>query len=215
MTAVDRPAGRPEHDVAVTRSVAVAETMDDIRAIEGELGVTREGVAAIRDRLLRLADRRELFPLDDFPGPGQDDDRRSFLYRLAQDDDDRFALYAQRSTGAVKTPAHNHTTWAVVVGFDGQELNRFYERNGDGGVTETHQHLVEAGTGVAMLPDDLHSIHIESPALNFHCYGLALERLDGRVFYDARNQEWKVFNSVSGIREARPDRSDREQAQFC
>ena len=68
------------------------------------------------------------------------------------------------------------------------------------------QHMVEAGTGVAMLPDDLHSIHIDTPSLNFHCYGLALERLDERVYYDARNHEWKVFNAVSNIHEARPDR---------
>ena len=188
---------------AETRAAAVATAMDDIRTIEGDLGVTRAGVEAIRDRLVALAAERDLFPLDDFPGPAPGDDERSCLYRLAQDGDDRFALYAQRSTGAVSTPAHNHTTWAVVVGFDGQELNRFYERSDDGGVTETHQHLVEAGTGVAMLPDDLHSIHIDAPALNFHCYGLALERLDERVYYDARNDEWKVFANVSNIREAR------------
>jgi hypothetical protein len=71
-------------------------------------------------------------------------------------------------------------------------------------VTETHDHQVEAGTGVAMLADDLHSIHIDGTALNFHCYGLALERLDRRVYYDASAERWKVFSSVSGIREARP-----------
>ncbi len=190
-------------DIPAARAAAVAEAMDDIRTIEADLGVTRAGVEAIRDRLIALAEQRTLFPLDDFPGPGDDDDRRSLLYRLAQDDDDRFALYAQRSTGAVKTPAHNHTTWAVVVGFDGQELNRFYDRSDEGGVVETHQHMVEAGTGVAMLPDDLHSIHIEASSLNFHCYGLALERLDERVYYDAKNDDWKVFANVSGIREAR------------
>ncbi len=190
-------------DRTSARAAAVAEAMDDIRSIESDLGVTRPGVEAIRDRLLSLAAERELFPLGDFPGPTPDEDRRSLLYRLAQDDDDRFVLYAQRSTGPVKTPAHNHTTWAVVVGFDGQELNRFYRRTEDGGVAETHTHLVEAGTGVAMLPDDLHSIHIETPALNFHCYGLALERLDERVYYDARNHDWKVFANVSGIKEAR------------
>ncbi len=186
---------------AQLRDAAVAEAMDDIRSIEADLGVTRAGVEAIRDRLLSLSAQRDLFPLEDFPGP--QDGARSCLYRLAQDDDDRFVLYAQRSTGSVKTPAHNHTTWAVVVGFDGQELNRFYQRSDDGGVAETHTHMVEAGTGVAMLPDDLHSIHIEEPALNFHCYGLALERLDERVYYDAKNHDWKVFSSVSGIKEAR------------
>ena len=192
--------------MAVARTAAVAGAMDDIRTIEHELGVTRSGVEAIRDRLIELAGERDLFPLDEFPGPAADSGERSRLYRLAQDPDDRFALYAQRSTAAVSTPAHNHTTWAVVVGFEGQELNRFYERSADGGVAETDQHMVEAGTGVAMLPDDLHSIHIDTPSLNFHCYGLALERLDERVYYDARNHEWKVFNAVSNIHEARPDR---------
>ncbi len=191
--------------MAAARAAAVTETMDDIRAIENTVGITRSGVDAIRDRLIALAAERELFPLDDFPGPPAGGGERSRLYRLAQDADDRFALYAQRSTANVSTPAHNHTTWAVVVGFAGQELNRFSERTSDGGVTETHQHMVEAGTGVAMLPDDLHSIHIDTPSLNFHCYGLALERLDARVYYDARNEEWKAFSAVSNIHDARPD----------
>ena len=203
-------------EIPQRRAAAVAAAMDDIRRIEAEQadadGITRSGVEAIRDRLIELAAQRELFPLDHFPGPGPDDDSRSHLYRLSQDDDDRFALYAQRSNGDVKTPAHNHTTWAVVVGFEGWELNRFYERavddDGAEAVTETHHHMVEAGTGVAMLPDDLHSIHIEGSALNFHCYGLALERLADRVFFDEHNRTWKSFASVSNIREARPGRVD-------
>lgn len=31
---------------------------------------------------------------------------------------------------------HNHTTWAVVCGFDGRELNRFYPRRPDGTVEQ-------------------------------------------------------------------------------
>lgn len=176
--------------------------MSDIRGIETELGVTRSGVEAIRDRLVELSARRELFPSDDFPAPEDDDTESSYMYRLAQDDDDRFALYAQSSRGHVETPPHDHTTWAVVVGHSGSELNRFYDRRDDG-VSETHRHLVEAGTGVAMLPDDVHSIHIDGPALNFHCYGLALERLDEREYWSARDGRWKPFRATSGIRDAR------------
>jgi len=185
------------------RGAAIDETMADIRAIEAEEGVTRAGVEAIRDRLLQLVARREMFPLEDFPPPSEDDGAKSCLYRIAQDDDDRFALYVNASRGSVATPAHNHTTWAVVVGFEGQELNRFYERSDAAGVEQVDEHLVEAGTGVAMLPDDLHSIHIDGPALNFHCYGLALERLDGRVFYDRKAGEWRTFDAHGDIREAR------------
>ena len=186
-----------------TRTEIVAAAMDDIRRIEAELGMTRAGVEAIRDRLVEMASHRDVFSLDDFPLPAEDDATKSFLYRLSEDADGRFALYAQRSKGAVSTPAHNHTTWACVVGFDGQELNRFYERNDETGVSETHDHMVEAGTGVAMLPDDLHSIHIDGPALNFHCYGLALEKLDAREYWNPTEQAWKFFSATSGIREAR------------
>ena len=186
------------------RTEAVQAAMADIRKIEADLGVTRQGVEAIRDRLVELSSQRDLFPLDAFPAPDADNERNSFMYRLAQDDDDRFALYAQSSRGKVETPVHNHTTWAVVVGFSGQEHNRFFERTDDG-VTQVHDHMVQAGTGVAMLPDDLHSIHIDEPALNFHCYGLALERLDSREYYNPTENRWKIFNSVSGIREGRTE----------
>jgi predicted metal-dependent enzyme (double-stranded beta helix superfamily) len=191
-----------DENIATRRTAAVTEAMDDIRRIEQEQGVTREGVAMIRDRLVRLAEQRELFPLEDFEAPTTDDDRTNFMYRLAQDPDDRFALYAQANNGTVTTPVHNHTTWAVVVGFEGQELNKFFNRTDDG-VEQVDEHMVEAGTGVAMLPEDLHSIHISGTALNFHCYGLALERLDEREYYDPVNNRWKIFNNITGIREAR------------
>lgn len=185
------------------RSAVIAAAMDDIRDIESANGVTREAVVAIRDRLLRMAEHRDLFSLDAYPAPGPDEKAKSCLYRLSQDDDDRFALYANSSRGAVSTPAHNHTTWAVVVGFDGEELNKFYRRTEAGGVEQVDEHLVETGTGVAMVGDDLHSIHIDGPALNFHCYGLALERLDAREYYDPKADEWRVFPASTDIREAR------------
>lgn len=186
------------------RAAAIEAAMADIRSIETDRGVTRDGVEAIRDRLIALTADRTLFSLDDFPPPAPDEKLKSCLYRLAQDDDDRFVLYANASRGQVGTPAHNHTTWAVVVGFDGQELNRFYQRTDDG-VEQVDDHMVEAGTGVAMLPDDLHSIHIDGPALNFHCYGLALERLDERQYFDPKAGEWKTFPAHTDIREARPE----------
>lgn len=196
-----------EATISQQRNVAVTAAMDDIRQIEMTLGVTREAVEQIRDRIIELSEQRELFPLDDFPIPSADDERASFMYRLAQGDDDRFALYAQRSRGDVSTPVHNHTTWAVVVGFEGEELNRFFDRDDTTGVAQTHEHMVQAGTGVAMLPNDLHSIHLDAPALNFHCYGLALEELHEREYWHEGAGQWKVFRAVSGIREARPEPS--------
>ena len=70
-----------------------------------------------------------------------------------------------------------------------------------------HEVVVERGSGVAMLGDDVHSIHIEGAATNFHCYGLALERLNGRRFWHARSGEWRAYKDVGHIVEARPGRA--------
>ncbi len=85
----------------------------------------------------------------------------------------------------------------------GQELNRLYERNEQGGVTEVRQTVVEPGTGVAFMPEDLHSIHIkpEDTVLNFHMYGLALEQLHGRRFFKESTGQWLHFPASSGIRD--------------
>jgi hypothetical protein len=90
----------------------------------------------------------------------------------------------------------------VVVGVDGEELNRFYRRTPTG-VEETHAEVVKAGTGVAMLPDDLHSIHIRGGALNFHMYGLALERLESREYFRAEDASWQIFPAHRDIRDGR------------
>ena len=97
-------------------------------------------------------------------------------YRIAQNDDDELALYVQCVGDGTSAPPHEHTTWAVIVGMRGQELNRLYGPCAGGGEPQVqHEVIVERGTGVAMLGDDVHSIHIEGAATSFHCYGLALE----------------------------------------
>ncbi|MCL4798443.1 MAG: cysteine dioxygenase [Burkholderiales bacterium] len=190
-------------DRSEERSRLIAAAVADIRGIEAQEGVTRPGLERIKARLARLAERTDLFTLDDFPPPRPGEARTSCLYRLSEDDDHRFALYANAAKGRYGTPAHNHTTWAVIVGLAGDELNRFYERTPEGGVRETGRHVVRQGTGVAFMPDDLHSIHIDGALLNFHMYGLALEQLVGREYYKADAHAWAVFPPHSDIREAR------------
>ena len=189
-------------DRASERRKAIEATVADIRGIEKREGVTRASLQNIKARLIKLAARSDLFEPKDYPPPEPGQKLRSCLYRLSEDADHRFALYANASLGGYGTPAHNHTTWAVIVGVTGEELNKFYDRAG-GGVQEKGRDVVRQGTGVAFLPEDLHSIHIEAPLLNFHMYGLALEQLHRREFYKEKEARWDVFPAHSDIREAR------------
>jgi predicted metal-dependent enzyme (double-stranded beta helix superfamily) len=175
----------------------------DVRAIEVREGVTRASLEKIKQRLTRLAARQDLFSAQDFPPPAAGGKLKSCLYRVAEDADHRFALYVNATLGGHHTPAHNHTTWAVIVGVSGEELNCFYDRTEEGGVREKGRHVVKQGTGVAFMPEDLHSIHIQGPLINFHMYGLGLDQLRKREFYKADEKAWRVFPPHADIREAR------------
>ncbi len=194
-------------DKVQQRAREIAAAAADIRAIEQRDGVTRASLAKIRQRLIQLATHTSIFTTEDFPPPEPGDARRSCLYRLSEDADHRYALYANSSLGGYATPAHNHTTWAVIVGVSGEELNRFYDRTAENGVREKGQHVVQQGSGVSFMPDDLHSIQIDAPLLNFHMYGLALEQLNHREYYDPAKLAWKIFPPHSDIREARSGRA--------
>jgi predicted metal-dependent enzyme (double-stranded beta helix superfamily) len=183
------------------RKREIETAVAEIRAIEQREGVTRESLGRIKQRLIRLA-RPELFPVSDFPPPAPGGKLKSCLYRVAEDADHRFALYVNSSLGGHSTPAHNHTTWAVIVGVTGEELNRFYDRVEDRPL-ENGQFVVKQGTGVCFLPQDLHSIHIQAPLINFHMYGLGLDHLHKREFYKAAEGAWRVFPPHADIREAR------------
>lgn len=187
---------------AIARKMEIDAAVADVRQIEKRDGVTRASLEKIKQRLMRLAARQDLFTAGDFPPPERGAKRNSCLYRVSEDPDHRFALYVNSSDGNYGTPAHNHTTWAVIVGVSGEELNRFYDR-ADDGVRDKGNALVRQGTGVCFMPEDLHSIHIRAPLINFHMYGLALEQLHHREYYQAEERTWKVFPPHSDIREAR------------
>ncbi|TAJ94743.1 MAG: hypothetical protein EPO10_02675 [Reyranella sp.] len=171
------------------RAAAVRRLIDEARAIEKQ-GVNYANLDRIGGLLSSLARRTELFPQEEFP-LGAD----GGIYRLSEDPDHRFALYASAGGPGKKVPPHNHTTWAIIAGVHGAERNVVYERL-DNGAQEGVVRLREApskektlkrGDVIAFLPDDFH--HIETPvdsgnALHLHFYGLSLEHLPDRVTVD-------------------------------
>ncbi len=195
-------------DTRTRRDEAVARTIEKVRAVERDQGVTPGSLEAIKGLLLELAGRRELFPPGDFPVT--EEDGTGVVYRLAEDADHRFALYASAGAPGKSMPPHNHTTWAVIVGVHGDEHNVFYDRVDDGSVPgrgevrPSGEFTITHGTGVTLMPDDIHSIHVtgESPTVHLHMYGLALEQLHERIMFDTAEGTYKVFPAARNIRPA-------------
>ncbi len=190
-----------EISIRAARQAAVAAAVDRIRTIEREQGVTEAALEAIRAELLSLAAREHLFPASEFPPPppGKKGANR---YVMQIDADDRYALYLNALNPGNSTKPHDHTTWAVVVAVEGQELNKVYERTDDGSdparceLRVREEIMVEPGRGICLMPDAIHSIHTagDKPTRHLHMYGLALERLDERRGFDAETGEVSAYN---------------------
>ncbi|MBM3598920.1 MAG: hypothetical protein FJX35_11940 [Alphaproteobacteria bacterium] len=190
------------------RAAAVIETMARIRAIEHEHGVSTAALDRIKPELINLASQTALFPPGHFPVP---QGRTGMIYRLSEDADRRFALYASAGVAGKKAQPHNHTTWAVISGVFGDEHNVFYKRTddrsvpGQGKVEQTGELTVRKGNAVGYLPDDFHTIEVlgKSHALHLHCYGMSLENLPGRIFFsEGTSGAYKHFPPNPNIRTA-------------
>jgi len=196
--------------IAEQRAAAVVDTLARVREIETSQGINRAALSEMREELYKLAARQELFPKSDFPSPA--DGTPNVRYLLSEDADKRFALYMNSIKPGKLTDPHNHTTWAVVAAVEGEEINRFYERTDDGSqdgkasLEQSQEVVVRPGVGVAMMPDDIHSIAVEgdTPTLHLHMYGKSLDTITDRLGFDLEAGTVDRFNDKSGSAVSEP-----------
>ena len=67
---------------------------------------------------------------------------------------------------------------------------------------EARSRRLRPGDGIALLPEDIHGIHVVSrvPTRHLHMYGLSIEHLPNRIEFDMKKGTYKVFPPSSGIR---------------
>lgn len=176
--------------VSATRHDAVQQSIARMKDAIARNGLDRSVLTGILAEVRRLADARELWNEEEFPGP--DEVSRQARYLIQEDPDHGFALYLNVMLPGRRIPPHNHTTWACVAGVAGEEHNFVYRRLDDGsapGHAELElSDLVVVGpeSGIALMPDDIHSVEIrgEKPIRHLHMYGRALETLSERLTFD-------------------------------
>ncbi|MCR9072836.1 MAG: cysteine dioxygenase family protein [Alphaproteobacteria bacterium] len=154
----------------------------DIRRIVAEHATPEGAVAALSSRLRPLAEDRSWIAEDLYE---TDADQGFGITILHEEPADGFLLETVCWEPGRGVAPHDHQTWGVVMGLDGEEINVDWRRIDDGGeagratlerVAET---VVTAGIVKTFSPNDIHSIRNDSdrPSLSLHLYGRSLAKI--------------------------------------
>ena len=170
----------------------------DLRAISAETDDPQriiERVRLLAQRMVENSDawlKPEHYQYDEKMGAG--------LTLLHEEDDHSLAVIVVSWRPGVVAPPHDHGTWAVIAGVDGEETNAFWKRLDDGSregyaeLAKTGEKGFGQGEVLAMLPGAIHSVEnrTDQVTVSLHTYGMNVNYTE-RSQYDPEQKLAKPF----------------------
>lgn len=170
----------------------VPEFVEDLRRIVHEETDESRIVELLEPHILKLARtisttpgwiRDEHYECDPNQGFG--------LHLLHEEEDHSLPVFLFSWLPGRGTPAHDHKTWGVVVGLDGEETEILWERLDDGStpgyadLRPVGERKLTVDTLSSFLGDDIHTVRNdgERTTLSLHTYGMHIN-YTGRTRFD-------------------------------
>ena len=173
----------------------------DIRNVVAEETDQSLVVERVKPLSVRLAADRSWFK-DSFR---KIDQEQGFgLHLLHEEENHDLAVFVVAWAPGRGLDAHNHKTWAVVAGIEGQEHETSYRRIDDGSkpgyaeLSKTHEETLYAGSAVCCMPEDIHSVwnNGKELAISLHTYGKHLNFTGRSIFDIEKNLEMPCIVNV-------------------
>ena len=94
----------------------------------------------------------------------------------------------------LRTPPHNHSTWAAILMLTGRERNTLYQRCRRHGLDKTGEILLKPGSVFRMNVDTIHVAECATnePAVALHVYGGDLDHLPRQVWHPQTYKEFPM-----------------------
>lgn len=169
--------------------------VEDLRQAARTAKDEREVLRRVREIARRAAQGKASWLKPEMCQP--DPDQGFGVYVLHEEADHTLAVFVASWLPQRGTTPHDHGTWAVVVGIDGDERNEFWERLDDRsrpGYAELRKigEKVFADGDVLVMPaGKIHSVHNDTDrvTLSLHIYGRHVNHTERSQFDPARRTE--------------------------
>jgi len=175
--------------------------VEDLRTIVADASCESDIVARVRPLAKRLAGAPGWLK----PEHRQCNPEQGFgVHLLHEEPDHDLAVFVIAWLPDRGTLPHNHKTWAVVVGLEGQERESSWRRRDDGSrpghaeIERSGERLMREGDVSVCLPEDIHSVWNcgGATSLSLHTYGRHINFTGRSEFDPATNQERPMIVAV-------------------
>ena len=171
--------------------------VSDLRAITAK----ENDPVKITDLVAPLAKKFALSPELRRPEYRECDDGQGFgVHLLHEESNHDLAVFLISWLPNRGTTPHNHKTWAVVVGIEGQEQETNYDRVDDGAMPgyadlkRSGEQVMTAGDIARCYPEHIHSVRNvgKDISISLHTYGRHIN-YTGRSEFDLQHKREKPF----------------------
>ncbi len=161
--------------------------VEDMRAVAAGTTDEAELVSRLKPLAIRFARARSWLKPEHREC---DNAQAAAVYLLHEEPDHGLAVFSSAYAAGRGFPPHDHGTWAIVAGVEGTETDTRWRRTDDGardGYAELEkgaETVVEAGSAVAMVTGEIHSVENRTgrTSISIHVYGRHVGFVDRSQF---------------------------------